>query len=108
MKLQPEFKIAWLAALRSGDYVQGRRYLVNGEAHCCLGVACKIIGAPYLGVFGRPRVTSHPDWNEKAIWQLDGTDLSLDLAEAQQDILANMNDIGRTFLEIADYIEENL
>ena len=39
---------AWIAALRSGDYVQGQKYLVatdktTGQTkHCCLGVACEV------------------------------------------------------------------
>jgi hypothetical protein len=39
---------AWLEALRSGDYQQGRGALKqkdegNGVVYCCLGVACEVI-----------------------------------------------------------------
>lgn len=33
----------WLAALRSGEYKQGRGVLDDGQGrYCCLGVACKL------------------------------------------------------------------
>lgn len=32
----------WIVALRSGKYRQGLRQLRNGDAFCCLGVACDI------------------------------------------------------------------
>lgn len=37
---------SWVAALRSGDYNQGRRVLasLDGSVFCCLGVACEIKG----------------------------------------------------------------
>lgn len=45
-KLRPEVKRQWLAALRSGEYEQGREYLHfvegGGEFYCCLGVLCDL------------------------------------------------------------------
>ena len=35
---------AWLRALRSGDYKQGRDQLRCDGKYCCLGVACDISG----------------------------------------------------------------
>lgn len=32
----------WIAALRSGTYKQGMGQLKNGDAYCCLGVACDL------------------------------------------------------------------
>lgn len=41
-----EVKARWVAALRSGDYVQGHDRLTSstgrGFAHCCLGVLCEL------------------------------------------------------------------
>lgn len=35
----------WVNALRSGEYRQGKRRLTDkGEAFCCLGVACEVLG----------------------------------------------------------------
>ena len=41
-KFKPEFKAKLLAALRSGDYKQGRLALRKDDAFCCLGVACDV------------------------------------------------------------------
>ena len=41
-KLNPEFKAAWLAALRSGEYKQGKYALNSDRGFCCLGVACDV------------------------------------------------------------------
>lgn len=47
-KLIPtELKKAWLKALRSGRYPQGRKRLhTNNNTYCCLGVACEILNYP--------------------------------------------------------------
>lgn len=42
---QKEARALWVDALRSGDYLQGRRslhYKGHEETFCCLGVACKL------------------------------------------------------------------
>lgn len=33
---------AWLEALESGKYAQGRHLLKNGNSYCCLGVLCEL------------------------------------------------------------------
>ncbi len=38
-------KAKWVAALRSGVYVQGRNALRKGNSFCCLGVLCDIYAA---------------------------------------------------------------
>jgi hypothetical protein len=37
-------RAAWVAALRSGNYQQGREYLRLGDTFCCLGVGCAVMG----------------------------------------------------------------
>jgi hypothetical protein len=32
----------WIAALRSGEYKQGKGFLVDDGNHCCLGVLCSV------------------------------------------------------------------
>jgi hypothetical protein len=51
MKLKPEFKTKWVAALRSGNYKQAYHSLVDWDpseqgprAFCCLGVGCVVSG----------------------------------------------------------------
>lgn len=47
-----EYEEKWVAALRSGKYLQGQgalRQLVNGELrYCCLGVLCDVAGARWV------------------------------------------------------------
>src|SRR5262249_36155352 len=41
--MNPAVKKLWVAALRSGDYVQGRGRLRNADySFCCLGVLCNL------------------------------------------------------------------
>lgn len=46
MSMNPEIKAQWVAALRSGEYQQGKNYLTRvtpeGDKHCCLGVLCDL------------------------------------------------------------------
>jgi hypothetical protein len=39
-----ELQTKWIEALESGEYRQGRSYLVRKGAYCCLGVLCEIAG----------------------------------------------------------------
>lgn len=105
---------AWVAALRSGKYQQGRNTLrtVDGR-FCCLGVACDISGLAqwtdhevrgflYDGRKGvlPPRVA---EW-----LGIDTNPELLPTHESGQTVPAsNLNDgFGYTFDEIADAIEE--
>lgn len=40
--MNPEVKKKWVAALRSGDYEQGTRFLRSHDGFCCLGVLCDL------------------------------------------------------------------
>lgn len=47
IKLNPEAKAMWVAALRSGKYKQGKGQLKDSTGGlCCLGVAQDVFGAP--------------------------------------------------------------
>lgn len=83
-------KAKWVAALRSGDYKQGKNQLCDGAAYCCLGVLCEVAGIVY-------------DATQKYI-----LDYGTLLTGSEQRLLATMNDNGCPFTEIADYIEEAL
>jgi hypothetical protein len=104
--MDAELKTKWLAALRSGEYSQTQQVLHRKDpnGYCCLGVLCEI--------------------SESGTWDSDGTyykfhekgvDLMAGGATVQRFLpwtissnLANMNDDGTTFPEIADWIEENV
>jgi hypothetical protein len=42
-----DIKARWVAALRSGEYAQGRGALRNEEGeNCCIGVLCDVLNVP--------------------------------------------------------------
>lgn len=109
---------AWVAALRSGKYKQGRRNLITvsqsgGDRHyCCLGVACELAVA--AGVIPPPELVRGKFAFEEQTAVLpivvrDWLGLQTDVGgfsvghEAQS--LANKNDTGLTFDAIANIIE---
>ena len=102
--MDKELKDKWVAALRSGDYRQGKGFLYSEGCHCCLGVLCEVSGIPewdgdMIEYCGEVRDQTIP----KPI--IDRIGLSVGCA----DLLIEANDLeGKSFSEIADYIEANL
>lgn len=108
MKLDPKVKAKWVKALRSGKYKQTKYQLRHpDEGYCCLGVLCETAGAT---------------WEDESYAYIDGEQVSecgllfqsfrkkLGLSKKAQSALIKKNDglRGKTFPEIADYIEERL
>lgn len=101
----------WVAALRSGEFEQGRGYLLATGKHCCLGVACAI----YQREVGGLDETE----GRNGIVIFDGCDTLLPILvqrwlgmstfngsfAGDKDCLSEMNDRGTPFSEIADLIE---
>jgi len=93
----------WVKVLRSEKYKQTKKVLKDEKGYCCLGVACDLYG------------------KEKNInWEIDAflnqrTYLPVDVRDwlglntngggYKGGVLANANDIGKSFKEIADIIE---
>lgn len=101
--MKASLKKKWVAALRSGDYKQGRNSLKQGKGdkatYCCLGVLCEIEGLR----------RAPTDFLTES--QLKKVGMS---GEMQQR-LAKMNDAYRpdcghqySFKRIATYIEKHL
>ena len=71
LEMNPEIRARWTAALRSGDYQQGREALReetdDGEKLCCLGVLCVL--AEQDGVI---TPTRSPDEDNGPLWAYDG------------------------------------
>ena len=73
--LRPEVKAKWVAALRSGDYKQGRNALRTHDDHfCCLGVLCDLAvkeGAVPVPTFESPywRYDGISEVPPLAVWQ---------------------------------------
>jgi hypothetical protein len=42
LDMRPEIRARWTAALRSGEYEQGRQCLRSDDEFCCLGVLCDL------------------------------------------------------------------
>lgn len=91
--MDQELKAKWVEALRSGKYQQCRKQYFDrkADAHCCLDVLAVV----NQGEQARGTVTFHRNVEDK---------LPID----QLENLVDMNDGGKTFPEIADWIEQNL
>lgn len=102
----------WCTALRSGNYVQGKKYLaidsLIGEiTYCCLGVAACIASKKEL--IGVNDLYTFPDVSDALEIDVAGTfkqDVTVD--DMEYCSLAELNDSGKlNFKEIADIIEQN-
>lgn len=112
----PELKSRWIAALRSGDYEQGQGALKTNDGadsqHCCLGVLCELVapeGFQEMSEYSSTMVHQFPDTRSKQECYPNKTKMrELGLTVGRMKVLTKMNDDGRSFHRIADYIEENL
>lgn len=109
--MNPEIKAQWLAALRSGEYAQGRGSLKTDSGdYCCLGVLCQL--AVDQGVVDEYSEfctkTSYPsgmvvEWSGIPTFNpvVDG--------DGYHTRLATLNDVQQySFAKIADIIEAQL
>lgn len=92
----------WVAALRSGEYPQGRSFMVCNGKYCCLGVAAKCFGLDHDRFY-----LTNKSWELLGLRDSDGALAIADIFETPHVSLARMNDKGVPFAEIADYIEQN-
>lgn len=107
--MNPEIKTKWVAALRSGEFKQGRKQLRRGDNFCCLGVLCELYR----------RETGNGDWSTGGYF-LGTSDILpssvrdwAGLAESNPAFsrglsLAERNDAGVPFAEIADIIDAEI
>jgi hypothetical protein len=120
----------WVRALRSGLFQQGQGYLrkendgnsegvKSPDLFCCLGVACELAAIEGVNISKRKK-TEHIDGEyeydgstgllpESVLeWLgLSSTDGHFQLENHFTSSLTEMNDSGKTFEEIADFIERN-
>ena len=95
--MDQEIKQKWVKALRSGEYTQTKGCLYNGvSGYCCLGVLCDIMKVSNFG----PKIEDN-SFLPTSLAKKVG--LSLD----RQRELSKLNDCGKDFNYIADYIEEH-
>lgn len=111
--MNPEIKAKWVAALRSGEYQQGRERLrAANDKFCCLGVLCDIhskeTGTPWqYGDIDRNVYCGKTAFLPESV--ADWAELT-HVGPYIQSIgsLTNLNDGGSTFPQIADLIEKHL
>ena len=98
-------KKLWLKALRSGEYEQGRGRLCDPEGRmCCLGVLYDVAVDGYWAkcLFGwKPQ-------NGYGVFLHDNISRPIGISKIEQIELASMNDDGKSFAIIADWIEKRL
>lgn len=120
-KWGPRLKKDWVAALRSGDYKQGQGTLcevtADGKAlYCCLGVLAEVAHGEDVWVDPKrdhgmlsARVNKVNDIGYYGLHKDDPNYLGKDVeGRAWARLLADKNDEGKSFDEIADYIEANV
>lgn len=118
--MNKEIKAKWLEALRSGKYKQGQAALNRNGEFCCLGILCDVMEVPEMGVSDAVEgaivygigndysVAFLPDYVADEAG-LEPTGLIKREDFYNDDIcLADLNDKGSTFEEIADIIEKYL
>lgn len=121
--MNPEIKEKWVAALRSGEYKQGRGTLKytdrdDNAAYCCLGVLCEV--AVKEGVLSSPTTPAmYGDWyygaeeEQSALpvvvqdWAgLTGPGRLLTSVEGAHSLIGLNDELRLSFEQIADVIEE--
>ncbi len=109
--MNEHYKKLWIEALRSGKYQQGQGALKDDDGfHCCLGVIANEVSCDnwtketnYYYNF------TYNGIETRSYGTLPHTLLEfLGLEYFDQGQLIGMNDSGKTFAEIADWIEGNL
>ena len=114
--MNQQVKEKWVSALRSGDYQQTQNYLHTDNGFCCLGVLCDLYGKEH-NVEWNLAVAEDEDRNYYRFQDHTGR-MPFSVVEwaGVEDCnpyicgrsLATLNDMGSTFNEIADLIEEHL
>lgn len=105
--MNPELKTKWVAALRSGQFKQGRGRLHFYGTYCCIGVLAVVQG---VNLSADERFQFEDSICTSSLPE----NLMAGLDQLTTGNLADMNDghgadkPGMTFAQIADYIEAHL
>lgn len=116
-KLDPEFKAKFLAALRSGEYKQGKHTMYDSitDSLCCLAVAGVVCGIPKDEFKGIQILNledgAYAGEKEAAVKAMAVGYPEILVRKSIGSIavkLAQKNDEGESFPQIADWIDANL
>lgn len=119
--MDTKIKADWIAALRSGDYIQGRGQLretdlsTGATSFCCLGVLCN------LHAIAHPKIAAAQSTKDSYMQMTSYLPPSVEIWSGLSDkagvyghrvgpsvgSLANDNDNGKSFEQIAGIIERN-
>lgn len=115
--MKKEIKEKWLTALRSGEYQQTKGVLQCGGKYCCLGVLSDIYAKEndvqwQKGETDSVKCRLHHNTEVMPLEVIKWAGLSdmnpLVRVQGFDKPLAEINDEGMSFLEIADIIEQQL
>ncbi len=110
--MNKEIKAKWVAALRSGSYVQGTGMLRSeGNQFCCLGVLCNLHAQVHPKIAAKQK-DSESYMGESEILPTEvmnwaGVDTQNGWWFARKFTLASLNDAGTSFSDIAKIIEQH-
>jgi len=114
-RMDPKIKAQWVAALRSGEYKQGKGVLRKGNELCCLGVLCEvaILSGIELKVHhknGYTQYDGHGSGLPGTVREWAGLDDGQPYTSRMDDDgfpmrISHVNDGGASFEQIADLIE---
>jgi len=113
--MNPEIKARWVAALRSGEYKKTTGKLRAKGGFCCLGVLCNLHAQDHPEIAAKQKKKGeYMGQAELLPWTVrDWAGLSSSgggqvRIDGCRDTLANHNDNGVSFKQLADAIEEQL
>jgi hypothetical protein len=109
-----DIKKRWIEALRSGKFKQGRKVLMtegNRPMFCCLGVLCELYREEKGGEWSTDRDGCRTFLDERCILPfpvMDWAELTNQSPRVGEYGLADLNDEGTPFREIAKLIKRHL
>lgn len=135
--MNSKIKEAWINALRSGEYNQGREKLRGADGFCCLGVLCDLYAKEHNTEWdfrsydersGEENPQQYDYWyfedqseflpesvmkwaeleTNNPVVRVDVEDNEDEDNRYYQDQIANVNDTGYNFLQIANLIQAQL
>lgn len=112
--MDAEIKSKWLAALRSGEYKQTKDVLCQlvedkgtHAGHCCLGVLCEVMGLASEVADDGKWFLDEGGSAKNRIYMPTNASNRAGIRQSEGELMG-MNDAGKPFAEIADWIEQNL
>src|SRR5258706_10056996 len=104
--MNQEVKTKWLAALHSGEYKQTTKVLKDDYGYCCVGVLCHLYCQEKNVMWENNKLFGIRTTLPFEVQKWSG--LNRDNPIVENSSLAEINDSGLSFNQIADIIEKEL